>query len=264
MMMMMTIMLLCVLGWGEWTVVANDVAFQKAAERHKQRARDLHASVDRSLARLQRETKSARARHRAEVYRRRQRRYGENFTHPVELHTEDVEASMHGGPVPFGLLDKDRNDVVSLEEMTLHGWPPKRFFSCDADGNGAVSREEYRSASVNGAFVSFVDADANHDGVVSAVEWREGVSADYFVGADLDGDGVVSREEWIMWPYGQGYGALLDVNADGSVSENEWLDMGWSASSFRVADVDGDGRLLMREMDETATGPRGPARHEDL
>ena len=156
---------------------------------------------------------------------------------------------MHGGPISFAYLDKNRDDVVTLDEVVEHGWPQKIFFRCDVDADGFVNRDEFRAQSLNGPFVSFIRSDSNLDGSISKEEWTfVGYSEMYFLTADSNRDNKLTKSEWIRWPYGNGYIFAADVDGDGMISKSEWEDMGWSSRIFYDADVSGDGKLNSDEF----------------
>ncbi|MDD6088380.1 MAG: EF-hand domain-containing protein [Desulfovibrionaceae bacterium] len=54
---------------------------------------------------------------------------------------------------------------------SLHSFADDRFAAMDADGNGNVSREEFRKACPGIQDRAFDVIDANHDGQISEPEW---------------------------------------------------------------------------------------------
>ncbi|TIU35726.1 MAG: EF-hand domain-containing protein [Mesorhizobium sp.] len=63
----------------------------------------------------------------------------------------------------------------------------------DANGNGAVNRQEYQSFMTK----AFEKLDADNDGSLSQAETANILSADQLAAADTNGDGRVSREEFM-------------------------------------------------------------------
>lgn len=85
-----------------------------------------------------------------------------------------------------------------------------RFRSMDKDGDGVITRAEWR-----GSDQSFRRLDTNGDGVVSGAEVRAPIEV---TGEDKDGDGVITRAEW------RGTAQLFreyDANRDGVLSGEE-------------------------------------------
>lgn len=85
-----------------------------------------------------------------------------------------------------------------------------RFRSMDKDGDGVITRAEWR-----GSDQSFRRLDTNGDGVASGAEVRAPVEV---TGEDKDGDGVITRAEW------RGTAQLFreyDANRDGVLSGEE-------------------------------------------
>jgi hypothetical protein len=166
---------------------------------------------------------------------------------------EEKAIKMHGGPISFAFLDKNRDDVVTLQEFMDHGWPQKLFFSCDSDSNGFVNRDEFRAQSLNGPFVSFIQADSNLDDEISKSEWiGVGFSEMYFLSADTNDDSKLSKGEWIRWPYGNGYMFVADSDGDGLMSKVEWRDLGWSPDTFDEIDQNQNGKLDSHEFNIAA------------
>jgi Ca2+-binding EF-hand superfamily protein len=132
-----------------------------------------------------------------------------------------------------------------------------RFRSMDTDGDGVITRAEWR-----GNDQSFRRQDTNGDGVLSGAEVRAPIEA---TGDDKDGDGVITRSEW------RGTAQLFrdyDTNRDGVLSGAEvravvedsrpWTDedarrvSGLAAERFRREDLNADDRIERDEWTGTA------------
>ena len=88
--------------------------------------------------------------------------------------------------------------------------PWQRMKRYDADGDGKVTREEFR-----GPARAFDRFDANRDGVVTQEEMRARRADPVTRAADADKDGKVTKEEW---------SALfdrMDANGDGVLDASE-------------------------------------------
>ncbi len=102
----------------------------------------------------------------------------------------------------------------------------KKLETMDANGDGKVSRVEYRKA----AETTFRQMDKNRDGVVSAKELNAAVE-------QLDGDKVAYRAKW----------RAMDRNADGRISGSEQSSATYT--EFSEMDTDKDGVLTQQELE---------------
>lgn len=122
--------------------------------------------------------------------------------------------------------------------------PPTTFALLDANGDGAITAEEWE---LHGSMV-FLSLDANGDQKVTNKEMGRGYAA-----FDADRNGSLTREEFDM--------PLIDLDRDGVITEKEWHDHlivdglafqrdgSVSAQSFRVRR-----KLLFDSLDSNATG----------
>lgn len=132
----------------------------------------------------------------------------------------------------FRVLDRDGDGNLGKEELTLHLRDDR--IRADADGNGLISKDEYRlyfqrrvtvaveTTSVkatekgrNGLDVKatsatakasaampdwFTTLDTDMDGQIALHEWRKaGRSIETFMEMDLDDDGLLTREEYVRF-----------------------------------------------------------------
>jgi Ca2+-binding EF-hand superfamily protein len=95
----------------------------------------------------------------------------------------------------FSRLDGNKDNQVSTGE-----WPgtQKYFKRVDANLDGTVTREEFRSPNARYWNELFENIDANRDLVISRQEWLD--TEESFKRLDRDRDGVVtSREFYTLW-----------------------------------------------------------------
>ena len=128
----------------------------------------------------------------------------------------------------FRRVDRNRDDVINLQEFIGENW--------DDD------RDE-----------SFDDIDWNNNGVVERSEWHGG--ADEFTWLDRNRDGRLSRYEVVgsqasfdTWDQFQG----LDYDRNGSLSRAEWH---WSNASFTQRDSNRDGVISRQEFGNSGGAP---------
>jgi len=141
----------------------------------------------------------------------------------------------------------------------------QKIAAMDADGDGAVSRDEAKSHPWLAG--SFDTADANKDGRLDKdelVAQREAHHADMkargeerWKASDTDGDGSLSLAEAKASSSGVGDRFdKLDANADGQLTREEMLAArkhgheqmrGGKAERFKAADVNGDGGIDLAE-----------------
>jgi Ca2+-binding EF-hand superfamily protein len=127
-----------------------------------------------------------------------------------------------------------------------------RFRRMDANGDGQVSRNEWR-----GNTQSFRNFDVNNDGVLSGDEvsatrgWDDDEGRnddmaydDRFDYLDINGNGFVDRNEW---DGGYNVFARLDSNSDRRLSRDEWESTNRTSNNFASVDLNRDGRVALSE-----------------
>jgi hypothetical protein len=94
----------------------------------------------------------------------------------------------------FVQLDLDSDGRIALAE-----WKggPETFASLDRDGDAVLSRNEffYQGIRYQTREERFRELDANHDGRLSAAEWKWG--EDMLSVLDRDGNGALDRQEFL-------------------------------------------------------------------
>lgn len=174
-----------------------------------------------------------------------------------------LAGSDHHGKGPFmALFDSNNDDVVTMEEFRLAA--AERFGKMDADGSGAVSKDEFRSYITekrqkrNGMKFSKIDVDGN--GTVSQAEYldyKRQKAESRFARMDKNNDGMLSADEFKSkrrhgkWSRGCGKGGIfakLDKNADGEITRDESL-TAWS-QWFAKIDSNGDEVVTADEVRE--------------
>lgn len=128
--------------------------------------------------------------------------------------------------------------VLSAGTALAQGGPGGRM---DANGDGAVSRAEFKAARV----AMMMRADANHDGKLSKAELESGMAA-----MRRGGEGGA--------PKGPGGGmmfGMMDANKDGFLTRPEIEKM--VERRFGRIDVNGDGSLSASEMAAMRSGGMG-------
>jgi Ca2+-binding EF-hand superfamily protein len=94
----------------------------------------------------------------------------------------------------FDRLDGDKDGVIARAEW--HG-TERALRLIDADGNGVLSREEFRSPNARSWNVTFKDIDVNQDGMITRNEWLDTEEA--FKRLDRDRNGTVTEREFYSW-----------------------------------------------------------------
>jgi len=186
---------------------------------------------------------------------------------------------LSGDEVRVGAARTPNNeeDYTPSRRPAFYDWTQAGFARVDANGDGRISRNEwrydveaFRRADRNGddalSRAEFVNADtdmdledrfeyldANNDGRIERSEWHS--SPDAFRWLDRDRDGVLSRREVRGDESTRQSDQFrdLDVNSDGRVTRDEWQ---WSRRSFDRYDRNGDGILSRAEMASADTGNR--------
>lgn len=104
--------------------------------------------------------------------------------------------------------------------------PSSAIDRLDANGDGAVSRQEFRIARA----ADFRRLDADRDGTLTEAE---------FLGRGADPESPVTRRRRARF-------AALDADGDGRVTQPEYFEFG--ARQFRGRDANGDGRISPDEL----------------
>lgn len=108
---------------------------------------------------------------------------------------------------------------VSLALCSASALADGAFSKLDKDGNGQLSKQEFRSTASDSK--KFSGYDSNRDGMLGENEWNE---ADFdYEWATWDGnsDGFVDADE-----FNEGTFDYFDENEDGHWDGNEWDDAG--------------------------------------
>lgn len=162
----------------------------------------------------------------------------------------------HGAP-PLGWDEfAERHDVdgdgrVSAEELFQTF---DMFDRLDVNGDGYVTEDDFEARRGAFAFTSLAHrADADDDGIVTAVEWDA-----WFNARDTNGDGVLDADDFATRPGVRrphpGFAEALDADGDGEVTR---ADLTALAAKF---DADGDGVLELDELPDVGP-PHGGRFH---
>jgi len=171
----------------------------------------------------------------------------------------------------FREMDTNHDGVITRSEwrgsdasFREHDWNGDNVLSGDELRPGAERRTDNRFDDWTRA--EFNRLDANGDGRVTRNEWRGDLNS--FRRADRNDDNVLSRAEFLNAGNNQGWQAdesqgwqadefnSLDVNGDRRITRDEWQG---SRRSFDLADRNGDGVLTRAELasSERGVGPVG-------
>jgi Ca2+-binding EF-hand superfamily protein len=172
----------------------------------------------------------------------------------------------------FEKLDANRDGGLSPDEVRDH-WMEKKFDRADADGNGAVTRQEllefksgwhHKKAQVKSAQI-IEKLDVDQDGRVSRQEAGNHWMAHKFERVDVDSDGFLTYEEILAFKSGckhkhKKYGkhadkilVKLDADQDGVISVEEAREH-WLGHKFEKVDADSDGFITLDELREFKKG----------
>ncbi|MFZ6182342.1 EF-hand domain-containing protein [Nannocystis pusilla] len=129
----------------------------------------------------------------------------EETEEPTEQELAEVEGGHHKGGF-MAKFDADGDGAISREEAKGHRFEAK-FAELDVDGDGKLTREEIKAMKGHRgdrgmhkdpearATKLLAKFDANSDGALSRDEVTEGPLAEKFAQADTDSDGKLTREE---------------------------------------------------------------------
>ncbi len=170
----------------------------------------------------------------------------------------------------FQKLDVNRDDCLSPDEVQGH-WMEKKFGRADADGNGAITRQEllefksgwhHKKAQIKSARI-IEKLDADRDGRVSREEAGGHWMAHKFERVDVDSDGFLTYEEILAFKSGHkhrkgnkkaaGILARLDADQDGVISAEEAQNH-WLGHKFERVDGNSDGVITLEELREFKKG----------
>ena len=158
------------------------------------------------------------------------------------------EAEFEGPDRVFGFLDKNGDGVITEDEGKQAGGGPggrqtqdaaarfgKMLENWDADGDGQISKDEYKGRPEN-----FARLDGDGDTFITEQEFVDGMAQ------------MMQRRNPI-----QEMLALWDTDADGRVSWDEW------AAFFAIADVNDDGFLTQDELMKALRPPKPEPKPDD-
>ena len=173
-----------------------------------------------------------------------------------------ADSGHHGKGRFMSFFDTNGDDVVTTEEFKAAA--AERFRNMDADGNGAVTQDEFgaylKEKRQNWSTVKFQKMDIDKDGNVSQSEYldyQQQKAQRRFQHMDKNGDGMISEEEYKnSGRYGKRYGkfgrekifAKLDKNSNGEITQEESL-TAWT-EWFTKIDLNGDKVVTADEVRE--------------
>ena len=156
-------------------------------------------------------------------------------------------------------------DVNGDGRLTRAEWRTDRaggFRQADADGDGVITRREFldfgAAGGENDGDDRFYALDVNRDNRISRDEWRDARAA--FDRFDENRDGVLTRAEYSSAAVDDDAErfSILDVDRNGAITRGEWRG---SAASFTRLDRNRDGRLSPQEYE--VDNPRGVSADDD-
>lgn len=189
------------------------------------------------------------------------------LTLAVALATGFAGTAVHAIPGDFTRpADQNGDGTVTVAEAKAEA--SARLRSIDADGNGVLTRAEFRAyreqARDGRRSERFEAIDADRDGQITPSELSSHQHAmvdrhggKHFATLDTDGNGVVSREEFAAAPERLQQArkdarfARADRDGDGAISREEAQGMGrggWR-QGLREVDANGDGQWQVGEVE---------------
>jgi len=142
---------------------------------------------------------------------------------------EAMMETCHIGKSIFTLADKNKNDFISLSELTA--LPAKYaqyrdFFYVPHERDKVVYIHLYTSKTpTNLLFHAINECDDNHDGQLNQVEAtaeRCGFTEEEFLEADVSKDGLFSNEDMLLKDKMKQF-ETLDSDSDGQLNFTEWI-----------------------------------------
>jgi Ca2+-binding EF-hand superfamily protein len=119
----------------------------------------------------------------------------------------------------FGVLDNDRDGIISSVEAEADATFQGRFGSIDTDGDGSVSADEYKVYSKTQVPPA---PPANAQGAAHAAGHSSVVQRSTFATLDADADGRISAAEAEADADFSAAFASMDANGDGAVTDAEF------------------------------------------
>ncbi len=152
---------------------------------------------------------------------------------------QSSERSYHKALDMMGAKDWSYGAISSDFSADVLSGYSQSFFSCDENGDGLVSLQEYHDNSA----------------------YKGGNLTKIFEASDRDGDGVMTEQEYIdnriITDEGKRIFARIDVDGDGILTQVEFLDNSnikneeWAKKLFQELDSDGSGDTIVPEYLKT-------------
>lgn len=122
------------------------------------------------------------------------------------------------------------------------------FSDADANHDGVVTSDEYVAAAKPIAELDFQTLDLDSSGALSADELRHNGAGDHFGEARFTADGGMTKERFVEWDLSRWrkYFSELDGNGDEKLSVDETAAIKSDAKAT-AADTDGDGVITFEE-----------------